>query len=88
MPVTPASVSATKATPLGTRSSKSSALSVRFTILYCFSELTESRYRPRTVVRMFSRAMRHSVASDVSRNTLMSHVPTRAFLPNSASTST
>ncbi len=88
MPVTPASVSATKPTPLGTRSSKSSALSARFSILYCFSELRESRYNPRTVVRTFSRAMRHSVALDDSRNTLMSHVPTRAFLPNSVSTST
>ena len=87
MPVTPASVSATKATPFGMRSSKSSALSARFTILYSFSGFTDSRYRPRTVVSTFKRAMRQSVASADVRNTRTRNVPTLAFLPYSVSTS-
>ena len=76
MPVTPASVSATNATPLGTRSSKSSALSARFTTLYCFSGVSDSRYRPRTVVSTFRPAIRQSVPS---RLTLINRRPDSAI---------
>ena len=88
MPVTPASVSATKATPFGTRSSKSSALSARFTILYSFSGFSDSRYRPRTVVSTFK--SRNAPIRRLGRRAEHPHeepVPTLAFLPYSVSTS-